>query len=72
MLSWEEFLFAYTFTGSKAKTVSVGIALFMGEHVSLWGAIMASAVLMGFPMLFFFLFAQKNFIKGMVSGAIKG
>jgi ABC-type glycerol-3-phosphate transport system permease component len=72
MLSWEEFLFAYTFTSSRAKPISVGLALFMGEDISLWGAIMAAAILMGFPMIFFFLVAQKNFLKGIMGGAIKG
>jgi ABC-type glycerol-3-phosphate transport system permease component len=72
MISWEEFLFAYTFTSSRAKPISVGLALFMGEDVSLWGAIMAASVLMGFPMIFFFLLAQKHFLKGVMGGAIKG
>ena len=72
MLSWEEFLFAYTFTSSIAKPISVGIALFLGEDANLWGAVMASAILMGFPVLFFFFFVQDNFIKGIVSGSVKG
>jgi ABC-type glycerol-3-phosphate transport system permease component len=72
MLSWEEFLFAYTFTSSRAKPISVGLALFMGEDVTLWGAVMASAVIMGIPMIFFFLLAQKSFLKGIIGGAIKG
>jgi len=72
MLSWEEFLFAFTFTSSKAKPISVGLAHFMGENVTLWGAIMAAAVLMGIPMIFFFLIAQKSFLQGIMGGAIKG
>ena len=72
MLSWEEFLFAYTFTSSKAKPISVGLALFMGENITQWGAIMAAAVLMGIPMIIFFLAAQKSFLQGIVGGAIKG
>jgi ABC-type glycerol-3-phosphate transport system permease component len=71
MLSWEEFIFSYTFSSSRAKPVSVGIALFLGEDANLWGAVMASAILMGFPILIFFLLAQNNFIKGVIGGAIK-
>ena len=72
MLSWEEFVFAYTLTSAKAKPISVGIALFLGEDATLWGAVMASAIMMGLPVLIFFLLAQDNFIKGIVGGAVKG
>lgn len=72
MLSWEEFIFAYTFSASNAKPVSVGIALFLGEAANLWGAVMASAVLMSAPILIVFFFIQDSFIKGMVGGAVKG
>lgn len=72
MLSWEEFVFAYTLTSSRAKPISVGIALFLGEDATLWGAVMASAIMMGLPVLIFFLLAQDNFIKGIVGGAVKG
>jgi ABC-type glycerol-3-phosphate transport system permease component len=54
-----------------AKPVSVGIALFLGEDANLWGAVMASAILMGVPILVFFLLAQNNFIKGVIGGALK-
>lgn len=72
MLSWEEFIFAYTLTSSRAKPISVGIALFLGEDATLWGAVMASAIMMGLPVLIFFLLVQDNFIKGIVGGAVKG
>lgn len=72
MLSWEEFIFAYTFSASNAKPVSVGIALFLGEAANLWGAVMASAVLMSAPILIVFFFIQDTFIQGMVGGAVKG
>jgi len=72
MLSWEEFIYAYTFTSSKAKPISVGIALFFGEAANLWGAVMASAVLMSIPVLVFFFLLQDYFIKGIIGGAVKG
>ena len=71
MLSWEEFIFAYTFSASNAKPISVGIALFLGEAANLWGAVMASAVLMSLPILIAFFFIQDAFIRGMVGGAVK-
>lgn len=72
MLSWEEFIFSYTFTSSRAKPVSVGIALFLGEDANLWGAVMASAILMGIPVLIVFFLLQDHFIRGIIGGAVKG
>lgn len=73
MLSWEEFLFAYTFTGSEAsKTITVGLSTLIGEDTSDWGGIMAASIMMGLPALIFFFSVQDTFIKGIVGGAVKG
>lgn len=73
MLSWEEFLFAYTFTGSEAsKTITVGLSTLIGEDTSDWGGIMAASIMMGLPVLIFFFIVQDTFIKGIVGGAVKG
>lgn len=73
MLSWEEFLFAYTFTGSEAsKTITVGLSTLIGEDTSDWGGIMAASIIMGLPVLIFFFSVQDTFIKGIVGGAVKG
>jgi lactose/L-arabinose transport system permease protein len=37
-----------------------------------YGAVMVGAVLALIPVLVFFLIFQKNFINGMMSGAVKG
>ena len=73
MLSWEEFLFAYTFTGAEAsKTITVGLSTLIGEDTSDWGGIMAASIMMGLPVLIFFFSVQDTFIKGIVGGAVKG
>lgn len=73
MLSWEEFLFAYTFTGSEAsKTITVGLSTLIGEDTSDWGGILAASIMMGLPVLIFFFSVQDTFIKGIVGGAVKG
>lgn len=73
MLSWEEFLFAYTFTGSESsKTITVGLSTLIGEDASDWGGIMAASIMMGLPVLIFFFSLQDTFIKGIVGGAVKG
>lgn len=41
-------------------------------YVTNYGAVMAGAMLALLPVLLFFLVFQKNFINGMLSGAVKG
>ena len=41
-------------------------------YVTNYGAVMFGAILALVPVLAFFLVFQKNFIDGMLSGAVKG
>jgi ABC-type glycerol-3-phosphate transport system permease component len=51
---------------------SVGLSLFMGEHVMAHGPILAGAVLSIVPILAFFLAAQKTFTQGIAMSGMKG
>lgn len=60
---------------SNAKSYTLPLALSMlvaPGNVIDYGAVMVGAVLALLPVLIFFLIFQKNFINGMMSGAIKG
>jgi multiple sugar transport system permease protein len=71
--SWNEFLFALTFTSSNdARTLPVGLRLFIGENTVHWEDITAGGVLAAIPILIGFMFAQRALISGMTSGAVKG
>jgi ABC-type glycerol-3-phosphate transport system permease component len=70
--SWNEFFFALLLTTSdSARTVPVGIGLFVGEFQDVWNQMSAAAVLFSLPPLVLFLLAQKTFVKGLAAGAIK-
>jgi ABC-type glycerol-3-phosphate transport system permease component len=70
--SWNEFFFALLLTTSdSARTVPVGIGLFVGEFQDVWNQMSAAAVLFSLPPLILFLLAQKTFVKGLAAGAIK-
>lgn len=72
VLTWSEFLFARTFmTKPEFWTITVGIQSLIGEHVVLWGEIMAAAVIGILPILILFIFMQKYIVSGMTSGAVK-
>lgn len=72
MISWEEFLYAMTFsTSSSARTISIGLKLFSTEFKVDWASILAASTLMTLPILLLFFIIQDTFIKGATGGALK-
>lgn len=58
---------------AESQTLPLIIALInAGGNIIDYGAIMVGAVIALAPVLIFFLCFQKNFIEGMLSGAVKG
>ena len=73
IFSWNEFLFALTFTStSAARTIPVAIALFPGMHEIPWGDIAAASIIVTVPLILMVFAFQKKIIEGLTSGAIKG
>jgi multiple sugar transport system permease protein len=71
--SWNEFLFAMTFTFSNStRTMPVGLSLFVGENLIRWEFLTAGGVLASIPILVGFMYAQKGLVAGLSSGAVKG
>jgi len=57
----------------KSFTLPLSLAMLVAPgNVINYGSIMVGAVIALFPVLVFFLLFQKNFIQGMLSGAVKG
>lgn len=73
IFSWNEFLFALTFTATEAsRTVPVAIALFPGVHEIPWGDIAAASVVVTIPLVVLVFAFQRRIIEGMTAGAVKG
>lgn len=73
IFSWNEFLFALTFTSTPAsRTIPVAIALFPGLHEVPWGDIAAASVVVTIPLIFIVFAFQRRIVEGLTSGAIKG
>jgi multiple sugar transport system permease protein len=73
IFSWNEFLFALTFTSTAAsRTIPVGIALFPGLHEIPWGDMAAASVVVTVPLVVLVLVFQKKIIEGLIAGAVKG
>lgn len=56
----------------KLKTIQLSMSVFYGTYLNRWDLIMAALVLSILPALIFFLLFQKQIIKGMADGAVKG
>ncbi|THK37893.1 carbohydrate ABC transporter permease [Ensifer sp. MPMI2T] len=73
--SWNEFLFALTFTSSDTqRTVPVAIALLSGgsQFEVPWGNIMAASVIVTVPLVILVLIFQRRIISGLTAGGVKG
>jgi multiple sugar transport system permease protein len=72
LMSWNEFLFAYTFTATEAsRTVPVALALFPGVFEVPWGDIAAASILASLPPVLIVAALQRYLVRGLLAGAIK-
>lgn len=69
LITWNEFFLPLIFlSGSDSQPLTVAIYSFVGEHGSQWNFIFAAVVISIAPILLFYVFAQKQLIKGFSSG----
>jgi ABC-type glycerol-3-phosphate transport system permease component len=72
LFSWNEFLFAYTFTATDAsRTVPVALALFPGVFELPWADIAAASVLASAPPIAIAVGLQRWLVRGLLAGAVK-
>ncbi len=71
--TWVDFLGPLIYLQSPEKfTLSLGLQQFQGTHRLEWGMLMAASTLMILPIVVLFFLAQKAFIRGIVTGGLKG
>ena len=70
--TWNEFLFAVILSINKAKTLPVVIAGFITDRGLAWGPMAATSLVTLLPVVVLTLLVQKDFVKGMAMGAVKG
>lgn len=71
--AWNEFMFGYVFISTaEFRTITPAIMLFKGANTVDWGSLMAASVIAVLPVTLIFLFLQRYFISGLMSGAVKG
>ena len=57
---------------SRNYTLPVALANFVGEHVQDTELMMAGSVLTLLPVMIVFLYLQRAYIRGIMSGSVKG
>ncbi len=73
MWIYNDYLLPYLVIGNTYKTIPIAVQYLQGGYGSRdMGALMATLVLAIIPIIVFYALAQKNIIKGVVAGAVKG
>jgi len=71
--AWNEYLFAFIFTTTRAKTAPVVISEMMGSLTGVdWGLLFAAASVQLVPVVAFVILVQKFLIAGLTAGSVKG
>ena len=69
---WNEFLWGITLTKQSSNPVTVGLSQLAGGQAVSWNLPMAGAIITAFPVILIFIFMGKYFIRGLLSGSVKG
>lgn len=73
MWTWNEFLMPLVMiSGESMRTAPLALAFFQGQHTTDYSLLAAAGTLIALPVVLLYLFLQRYFIAGMLSGAIKG
>jgi multiple sugar transport system permease protein len=73
VFAWNEFLFAFIFTTTRAKTAPLVLSEIAGAVDGVeWGVLFAATTLQLAPALVFVVLVQKYLIAGLTAGATKG
>jgi raffinose/stachyose/melibiose transport system permease protein len=73
MWTWNEFLLALVIINSDdgLRTAPLGLSFFQGQYQTDYPLLMAGALIVAAPVVIVYVFLQRHFIAGMLSGAIK-
>lgn len=70
--AWNEFLFAVQLGGNTVRPVTVAMYNFVSVEQTLWAKLSAAALVAMLPVVIIGIVAQKQIVKGLTVGAVKG
>jgi raffinose/stachyose/melibiose transport system permease protein len=72
MWTWNEFLLVLVLGSGDQRTLPVGLALLRGRYAANVPVMAAASIMVFLPVLILYILFQRNFIRGVISGALKG
>ncbi len=72
IFAWNEFLFAFMLGGNNVKTLPVAIPLLITAQGVRWGEMAVVGMVALVPVLIAVFFLQKQIVRGLTMGAVKG
>lgn len=73
VMAWNDLAYSMTFNVKpEMRPLTAGIYNFMNQYGTQWNCILAYGMILILPPILLFLTMQKQIIKGLVSGAVKG
>ncbi|HNR00305.1 MAG TPA: carbohydrate ABC transporter permease, partial [Trueperaceae bacterium] len=71
--TWTDFLNPLIYlTDDRLYTLAIGLQQLASTRAAAWPLLMAGSLLMSVPIILLFFFAQKTFIAGVSTAAVKG
>ena len=71
--AWNEFLFGIIFVSSDSqKTIPAGLMKFRDALATDWGTLLAGMAIASLPMILLLIVFQKQLVRGMSEGSVKG
>lgn len=73
MNNWNDLIYPLMLTSStEMRTLSAGLAMFVGQRSIEYGATLAAATLSLAPLVLIYIMAQKYFVQGVATSGLKG
>jgi ABC-type glycerol-3-phosphate transport system permease component len=70
--TWNDYVWPLLIISDDAKrTLAVGVAFFQGTYGASYGPMMAGYTIASLPLLVLFLFAMRQFVQGLTTGALR-
>jgi len=70
--AWNDFLFAVVLTSPDNWPITVALNNLAGSQIIAWNVQMAASLVAAIPTLIVYIFLGRYFLKGLMSGALKG
>jgi multiple sugar transport system permease protein len=73
MNGWNEYFGPLIYLAEKSQyTLALGLQVFVSQHATEWGLMMAASTMMVLPVIIIFFFTQKTFVQGITLTGLKG